>query len=79
MSTAPSLAACCEDLVGAGVRDIVVDLDEVSLLCSGGVEAILYCEALTRASGGSLTVRNAHGIVGRVVELTAVSRHLVSR
>lgn len=76
MATAPSLTACCEDLVAAGVQDIVVDLGEVSLLCSAGVDALLHCEELARTGGGSLAIRNAQGLVRRVVELTAVSRYL---
>lgn len=70
LATTPALLACIQDLILAGVRDVTVELAPVSLLCSDGVRAILHCESLLKAAGGSLTVRNPTGVVNRVVELT---------
>lgn len=74
LATTPALIACVEDLISAGVRDVTVELAPVSLLCSDGVRAILHCEGLLKAAGGSLSVRNPTGVVNRVVELTPLSR-----
>lgn len=75
-TTAP-FESCVIDLIDAGVRHVVIELDPVSLLCSTGVQVILQCEELLAASGGSLQIRNPHGIVRRVVELTPL-RQLVA-
>lgn len=70
LATAPALAACVDDLIAAGVGDVIIELAPVSLLCSDGVRAILQCEKRLSDLGGSLVVRNATGVVEKVVDLT---------
>lgn len=77
LATTASFTAAVVDLVEAGVTDVTVDLEHVSLLCSAGVHAIVGCHQLVAINGGSLHIRNAHGVVDRVVELTELRGLLV--
>lgn len=70
LDNADALAVCGDELVDAGERDVTVDLLFVSMLCSDGVDAILHCDEVVGHSGGSLTIRNATGVVDRVVQIT---------
>jgi anti-anti-sigma factor len=59
----------------AGKR-VVVDLDQLRFLDSSGVHALVKGYHAAAGSGGSLTVRNATGVVARVLHITGVAEAL---
>ena len=56
------------DIITAGTPDsIIVDLDNLAFLDSQGVRALLDCYFAATGAGKDFHVRNAHGIVHRVL------------
>jgi anti-sigma B factor antagonist len=55
---------------------LVVDLQLLRFLDSSGVQALLRGYQAARAAGRSLTVRNARGMVARVLTITGVGEAL---
>jgi anti-anti-sigma factor len=58
--------------VGAA-HAVVVDLDELRFLDSSGVHALVKGYLAARDAGLPYTVRNANGVVARVLEITGVA------
>lgn len=58
----------------AGVRDIVVDLAQVSFLDSQGLAVILFAHQRQRSAGGRLALRNLNEDTYRLLHVT----HLTS-
>jgi anti-anti-sigma factor len=56
----------------AGGR-VVVDLEQLRFLDSSGVHALVKGYHAAAGAGGSLTVRNATGVVARVLHITGVA------
>jgi len=68
--TAPVLRRELEQLLGHGVAGIAMDLDDLALCTSQGVD--LFAEVhdrLQRTSGGSLELHGPIGIVARVLQI----------
>ncbi len=57
----------------AGVRDIIVDLTEVSFLDSQGLAVILYAHQRQRSAGGRLVLRNPNDNARRLLTVTNLS------
>lgn len=76
VGSSADLAACIDGLVDVGIRDVVVELSDLTLLTADGVGVLLQGDAHLRAVGGSLRVRNPAGVVARVVDLTPLRERL---
>jgi len=59
-----------------GAGRIVVDLERLHFLDSSGVHALVRGYQAVSDTGGSLTVRNATGVVARVLYITGVAEAL---
>ncbi|MCK9894762.1 STAS domain-containing protein [Frankia sp. AgB32] len=57
----------------AGVRDIIVDLTEVSFLDSQGLAVILFAHQRQRSAGGRLALRNPNEDARRLLTVTNLS------
>ena len=57
----------------AGVRDIIVDLAEVSFLDSQGLAVILFAHQRQRSAGGRLALRNLNEDTYRLLNITNLS------
>jgi len=57
----------------AGVKEIVVDLGEVSFLDSQGLAVILYAHQRQRSAGGRLVLRNLNENAYRLLHVTNLS------
>ena len=55
---------------------VVVDFEELRFLDSSGVHALVKGYHAVAGTGGSLTVRNATGVVARVLTITGVAEAL---
>lgn len=56
-----------------GGGHVVVDLGQLRFLDSSGVHALVKGYHAAAGAGGSLTVRNATGVVARVLHITGVA------
>ena len=57
-------------------RQVVVDLESLRFIDSSGVHALVKGYHAAARTGGSLTVRNATGVVARVLTITGVAEAL---
>ncbi|OLB79354.1 MAG: hypothetical protein AUI14_10370 [Actinobacteria bacterium 13_2_20CM_2_71_6] len=65
------------DLAGAHAAPrIIVDLEQLYFLDSSGVHALIRGYHAANQAGGSLVVRNATGVVARVLQITGVAEAL---
>lgn len=58
--------------IDAGEEHLVIDLGEVTLLTAAGINAMVAARARLHRGGGTLTIRNARGVVKRVLEITGL-------
>lgn len=72
-STAPVLRRMLDGLVADGISTIVVDMSELRLCTSHGVDVLEDARSRLAARGGSLTVDHAHGVVRKVLDLASES------
>jgi len=56
---------------------LIIDLSEVSFMCSSGVQALLDAKRAARGLGIALWVRNPQPAPGRVLEITGLTDHLL--
>jgi anti-sigma B factor antagonist len=57
----------------AGIQQVVVDLDHLRFLDSSGIHALVKGYLAARDAGLHYTVRNATGVVARVLHITGVA------
>jgi anti-anti-sigma factor len=77
LTVSSTLEATLLDAVAQGsVRQVVVDLGQLRFLDSSGVHALVKGYHAANTAGTSLIVRNAAGIVARVLEITGVGEAL---
>jgi anti-anti-sigma factor len=77
LTVSSTLEAILLDAVAQGsVRQIVVDLGQLRFLDSSGVHALVKGYHSAKTAGASLVVRNAAGIVARVLTITGVGEAL---
>ena len=69
-STAPPIEEVVEQLLGQGVRLVVVDLTAVSFIDSTAVHTLLVASEQLAATGGALMCAGVSAQVERVLELT---------
>ena len=74
MTVSPQFEQTLLDAAGAGgAPPVVVDLEAVRFLDSSGVHALVKGYHAANNAGGSLVVRNATGVVARVLYITGVA------
>ncbi|GAA5198482.1 hypothetical protein GCM10023322_72010 [Rugosimonospora acidiphila] len=77
VTTAEAFLATVEAVRGgSGGIAVQVDLSGVDFLDSSGIRALLRAHRAAVASGGSLTVSGARGLVAEVLRITAVGELL---
>jgi anti-sigma B factor antagonist len=77
LTVSSTLEATLLDAVAQGsARQIVVDLGQLRFLDSSGVHALVKGYHAAKTAGASLIVRNATGIVARVLRITGVGQAL---
>jgi anti-anti-sigma factor len=70
---APEFERTCNQLMGAGIRSVIVDLADLEYISSPGLRAVLAAGERARADGGALVLCGARGIVQNVLALTGFS------
>lgn len=60
--------------VKSGTVNLIIDLDNVGMLNSGGLAALIATLRLARNRGGDVRVRASQPHIRRVMELTGLSR-----
>ena len=70
MSTTPALEDCLGRFQGDGVRDIILDLRDLSFMDSSGLHAFLRARNDAEENGHRLHLTGTSGAVRRVFELT---------
>ena len=66
------LVGCCRSWAADGVRTLVVDLSELSVVDGFGVAALLRCRRVMRARAGSLRVVNVPGEAAHTLTRTGM-------
>jgi anti-sigma B factor antagonist len=76
MASAPELRDCLHQTIGAGRRQLVVDLRRVSFIDSVGLGVLLGAQRRLRGPGhdGGIHLVVAGGLVLRVLRLTGLDR-----
>jgi len=74
LATGPELQARLAALIDSGVREVVLDLTEVSFLDSSGLSVLVTAMKRLRAGGGTLRLAGCQSQVQTILELTALSR-----
>ncbi|HXY01416.1 MAG TPA: STAS domain-containing protein [Candidatus Limnocylindrales bacterium] len=62
------------ELLAAGVKKVVFNLEQMDGIDSTGVGIIVVCHAKMVKAGGNLRVASAHGIVLEVLQMAHVDR-----
>ena len=70
-STAPVLRRMLDGLVTDGISTIIVDMSDLRLCTSHGVEVLEAARSRLAERGGSLTVDHAHGVVRKALDVVS--------
>jgi stage II sporulation protein AA (anti-sigma F factor antagonist) len=76
LATAPALESALFDASPTGTRNVMVDLADVTFLDCRALGALLAAHQRLVQCGGRLGVRNADGIVRRILDLTGAAAEL---
>jgi anti-anti-sigma factor len=68
--SAPDFQRKMEDLICQGVRQIVVDLENLEYISSAGLRCVLVAAQKTRQEGGTLCCCGLQGVVRKVFEIS---------
>lgn len=77
MVAAPKLKDAIGSEIGAGARQIVVELGQTEFMDSSGLGALISCLKMARQAGGDLRIANVPPQVLMVLQLTSMDRVLV--
>lgn len=69
----PSLSGCLDDAIGAGHRDVVLDMSDVSFIDSVGLAAIVAAKKRMATSEGTLSVRRPSRQVRKLLDITGLT------
>ena len=72
LANAERLVSEAGDLLERGFADVVIDLRELTLIDSSGIQALLTCGRRARQTGGRLSVVLVPGPVARTIDLCGV-------
>lgn len=75
-SSGEALRTAFNQLYEAGVRTIVLDMDQVEIVNSYGVGKVLMCYKRLKANNGTLMVRPLKGFVKETFELLMLDKLL---
>ena len=76
VETSPGFRERVADLYQDGVRDLVIDLREVTFTDSSGIGSFVVAHKLFAAGGGKLVLRGVHDPTRRVLDVTGLDRVL---
>jgi anti-sigma B factor antagonist len=62
------------ELLAAGSKKIVFDLQGVSMLDSTGVGILVVCQGKVTQAGGQLRIAGAAGVVEEILQMTSVQK-----
>ena len=65
-----------KQLVGSGVKQIVIDMTEVNIINSYGIGKLLLCQQRFESDGGIVMVSQLHGFIKDVYELLYLEKRL---
>lgn len=68
-STAPVLASMLDGLIDDGIAGIIVDMSDLRMCTSHGVDVLDHARERLSEQGGSLSVEHANGVVRKVLDL----------
>jgi anti-anti-sigma factor len=71
---ADSFRRACQDRFAAGIRDVVLDLEHLTLLDSAGLELMLWLVDELSEHAGQLRLVNPDETVRRILEITRLER-----
>lgn len=71
--TAPSLVGVLSAMIGAGHRDVVVDLGGVTFFDARGVSVLATAAGVAASAGATVTLRFVSVFVRRILDITGVS------
>jgi anti-sigma B factor antagonist len=77
IAAAPRLRRVLGDLMGSGVREVTVDLEETEFVDSSGLGALLWADHRLTAIGGELTIVNPCEHVARTFALAGLDSLIV--
>ena len=69
----PSLSGCLDDAIGAGHRDVVLEMADVTFIDSVGLAAIVAAAKRLAAYEGKLSVRRPIPHVRKLLDITGLS------
>jgi anti-anti-sigma factor len=72
LNTAPTLEAEVYGVFDAGVKTVILDLEELAFIDSMGEQCLLSASRWSRRSGGDIRIVRATGQVEQVLTLTGV-------
>lgn len=78
LATAGQFEAEVERLVTTGVRQLIVDLGEVTFCDSTGLNALVRARHLCETKGGTLRITRPRGEVAEVLSISGLLDHLAS-
>lgn len=70
----PSLSGCLDDVIGAGLGRVVVDMADVSFIDSVGLAALVAAKKRLGAQGATLSVSRPSPHVRKLLEITGLTR-----
>ena len=76
LPAAPQLDRAVGELLGDGLRRVLLDLDALRFCDSSGLGALLRASRRVRDAGGTCVVAAARGSVSRLLELTSMEQAL---
>lgn len=74
-STVPHLDSCFGELVGKGVRTIVVDLSDTEFISSSGVGLLLGSVSSLREKDGDLVLMNIPSLINDIFDILNIKMH----
>ena len=72
-TTASGFESRCLEMISAGDKNIVIDLQGIEYISSAGLRSILSVGKKVRADGGNLVFCNLKGMVREVFEISGFS------
>jgi anti-anti-sigma factor len=76
VETSPEFRERVADMYDGGVRDLVIDLREVTFTDSSAIGSFVVAHKLFSAAGGRLVLRGVHDPTKRVLDITGLDRIL---
>lgn len=69
-STAPKLDARLKEVLAAGEKDLIIDMDETTYISSVGLRAFVSAQKKINKTGGSMVLTNVKPCIIEIFEVT---------